>query len=122
MTVWEGLAWISVLLLAVYGCTQAVRRLCLWLTRCPHCVECCRLAIPRQQAELAPLVRCLQSQAVWDEPATCRYTLVVLPRGTDTADEELKRIFEEAPWVIPVTCDDLTAMVRQVTIGFDCSP
>ena len=114
MTVWEGLAWVGVLLLAVYGCTQMVRRLCLWLTRCPRCVECCRLALPRQQAELAPLVRCLQSQAVWDEPATCRYTLVVLPQGIEATDEELKRIFDEAPWVIPVTCEDLTAMVRQV--------
>ena len=57
MTVWEGLVWVFVLLLALYGCTQAVRRLCLWLTRCPRCVQCCRLAIPRQRAELEPLVR-----------------------------------------------------------------
>ena len=114
MTFWEGFAWFSVVLLAVYGCTQAVRRLCLWLTRCPRCVECCRLAIPRERAELAPLLRCLQSQAVWEDPAVCRHTLVVLPEGTDTADEELWRIFEEAPWVIPVTYEDLTAMVRQM--------
>jgi hypothetical protein len=77
-------------------------------------VECCRLAIPRRRAELAPLVRCLQSQAVWDEPEICRYTLVVLPEGVDTADEELKKIFAEAPWVIPVTADDLIVMVRQM--------
>lgn len=114
MTVWEGLAWVLVLLLALYGCAQAVRRLCMWLTRCPRCVACCRLAIPRRRAELEPLVRCLQSQAVWDDPTTCRYTLVVLPQDVDTTDEALKRIFEETPWVIPVTCDDLTAMVRQV--------
>jgi|GEM_PF-1285343 len=114
MTIWETLAWIGVLLLAVYGCAQGVRRLCLWLTRCPRCVASCRLAIPRRQAELAPLVRCLQSQAVWDEPATCRYTLVVLPQGMDAAAEENKRIFDEAPWVIPVTCEELTAMVRQM--------
>ena len=111
MTVWEGLAWISVLFLALYGCTQAVRRFCLWLTRCPRCVTCCRVAIPREQAELEPLVRCLQSQAVWDEPI---YTLVVLPKDVNAADGQLKRLFEETPWVIPVTCDDLTAMVRQV--------
>lgn len=116
MTVWEGLAWVCVLLLALYGCAQAVRRLCLWLTRCPRCVACCRLAIPRRRAELEPLVRCLQSQAVWDEPAVCRYTLVVLPQDVDPADEALKRIFEETPWVIPVTCENLTAMVRQVMI------
>ena len=106
--------WIGVLLLAVYGCAQAVRRLCLWLTRCPRCVVCCRLALPQNGAELAPLVRCLQSQAVWDEPATCRYTLVVLPAEIDRTDEEVKRIFEDAPWVIPMTYDELTAMVRQM--------
>lgn len=106
--------WIGVLLLAVYGCAQAVRRLCLWLTRCPRCVACCRLALPQNGAELAPLVRCLQSQAVWDEPATCRYTLVVLPTEIDRTDEEVKHIFEDAPWVIPITYDELTAMVRQM--------
>lgn len=111
---WETAAWIGVLLLAVYGCAQAVRRLCLWVTRCPRCVDCCRLAIPRRQADLVPLVRCLQSQAVWDEPATCRYTLVVLPPDTDWNNEELCKIFEEAPWVIPVTCDDVAVMVRQI--------
>lgn len=115
MTWGEGLAWFCVILLAVYGCTQGVRRLCLWLTRCPRCAECCRLAIPRECADLAPLVRCLQSQAVWEDPAVCRHTLVVLPEGVDATDEELIRIFEEAPWVIPVTYDDLIAMVRQVT-------
>ena len=106
--------WIGVLLLAVYGCAHAVRRLCLWLTRCPRCVACCRLAMPQNGAELEPLVRCLQSQAVWDEPATCRYTLVVLPAEIDRTDEEVKRIFEDAPWVIPITCEELTAMVRQM--------
>lgn len=113
MTFWEGFAWFSVVLLAVYGCTQAVRRLCLWLTRCPRCVECCRLAIPRERAELAPLLRCLQSQAVWDDPTICRHTLVVLPPDADLADEEFIRIFEEAPAVIPVTYEDLIAIVRQ---------
>lgn len=114
MTWGESLAWFCVILLSVYGCAQGIRRLCLWLTRCPRCVECCRLAIPRDRAELAPLVRCLQSQAVWDDPAVCRHTLVVLPEGVDLADKELWKIFEEAPWVIPVTYEDLTAMVRQI--------
>ena len=113
MTFGEGLAWLCVILLSVYGCAQGVRRLCLWLTRCPRCVECCRLAIPQGRAELEPLVRCLQSQAVWDEPTVCRYTLVVLPTDVDVGDEEIQRIFEEAPWVIPVTYEDLAVMVRQ---------
>ena len=113
MTFWEGFAWFSVVLLAVYGCTQAIRRLCLWLTRCPRCVECCRLAIPRERAELAPLLRCLQCQAMWDDPAVCRHTLVVLPPDVGRTDETLQKLFEEAPAVIPVTCEDLVAMVRQ---------
>ena len=104
--------WMMVLLLSVYGCAQAVRRLCLWLTRCPHCVACCRIAVPQNGAELAPLVRCLQSQAVWDEPIG--YTLVVLPAEMDRTDEEMQCIFENAPRVIPITYDELTAMVRQM--------
>ena len=113
MTWGECAAWFCVIFLAVYGCAQGVRRLCLWLTHCPHCVECCRLAIPRDEAELAPLVRCLQSRVVWEDPAFCRYTLVVLPDGVDAADEEWIRIFEESPAVIPITLDDLAAMVQQ---------
>ena len=114
MTFGESFAWFCVVLLAVYGCAQGVRRLCLWLTRCPRCVECCRVAIPRQRAQLAPLVRCLQSQAVWEDPTLCRHTLVVLPDGVDMTDEELIRIFEESPAVIPVTCGDLAAMVSRM--------
>ena len=114
MTFWESLAGICVLLLSVYGCAQGIRRLCLWLTRCPRWVECCRLAIPRDKAELEPLVRCLQSQAVWEDPTVCRHTLVVLPEDVDTEDKELWKLFEEAPWVIPVTDEGLTAMVRQI--------
>lgn len=113
MAFWEGFAWLLLMLLAVYGCAQGVRRLCLWLTRCPRCVECCRLAIPQGRADLAPLVRCLQSQAVWEDPYLCRHTLVVLPPDVDLADEQLIRIFEEAPLVIPVTYEDLAALVRQ---------
>ena len=113
MTFWESVAGFCVVLLAVYGCAQAVRRLCLWLTRCPRCVECCRLAIPQERAELAPLLRCLQSQAVWDDPLICRHTLVVLPPDVDVTDAVLQKMFEEAPAVIPVTCEDLVAMVTQ---------
>lgn len=111
MRFWEVLAWIGLFLLALYGCAQCVRKLCLWWTRCPRCVECCRLAIPRKRAELEPLVRCLQSQAVWDEPMLCRHTILVLPQGTDPMDREIRRIFDETPWVIPVTCEDLMDMV-----------
>ena len=113
MTWGEYMAWFCVMLLAVYGCTQGVRRLCLWMTRCPRCAECCRLAVPLEKAQLEPLVRCLQSQAIWEGTATCRHTLVVLPDGVDMNDEALMRLFAESPAVIPVTCEDLVAMVTQ---------
>lgn len=114
MTFWESLAGFCVVLLAVYGCAQAIRHMCLWLTRCPQCVECCRLAIPQGKAQLVPLVRCLQSQAIWDESAVCRHTLVVLPPDADMDSRELRRVFEESPAVIPVTYEDLVAMVAQI--------
>lgn len=112
MTWSEGVAWFLVVLLAVYGCAQGVRRLCLWLTRCPQCVECYRLALPRERAQLAPLVRCLQCQAVWEDPVICLHTLVVLPPQTDRTDPELQKIFSEAPSVIPIMSEELPDMVR----------
>ena len=115
MTFGESFAWFCVALLAVYGCAQVVRNVCLWLTRCPRCVTCCRLAIPHQKADLIPLVRCLQSQTVWEEPAVCCHTFVVLPADIDVTDVTLRRIFEEAPMVIPITSEDLTTMVTQWT-------
>lgn len=114
MAFWEAVAWFAVVLLTVYGCAQMIRRMCLWLTRCPRCVECCRLAIPRARTDLAPLLRCLQCQAVWDDPAICRHTLVVLPSDADLSDETLQKLFEEAPAVIPIKTEDLVALVQQI--------
>ena len=38
---------------------------------------------------------------------------MVLPPDVDLADETLQKLLEEAPAVIPVTCEDLVAMVSQ---------
>ncbi len=67
MEIGETIAYIVTLLLAVYGCAQLLRQLCLWLVRCPRCAACYRLAIPRRAAALEPLLRCLQAKAVWGE-------------------------------------------------------
>lgn len=117
MEIGEIIAWILILLLALYGCAQLIRRLCLWVTRCPDCAICCRLAVPRQQAALAPLLRCLQSQSVWDDPTGCRYTLVLLPEMDDTQRQETELLLREAPAVIPVTVSQLHAMLQQMAVN-----
>ena len=113
----EAIAAVLVLLLALYGCAQLVRRVCLWLTRCPGCVWCCRVAVPRSRTALAPLLRCLESQAVWDEwgglPAGCRHTLLLLPND-GVEQETLVPLLREAPSVTPVTVEQLAAMLQQV--------
>ena len=101
-----------VLLLALYGCAQAVRRMCLWMTRCPDCAVCCRVAVPRNGVALAPLVRCLQSQSVWDE--AYRYTLLLVPPADEEERRQLDILRREAPSVIPVTSAQLCAMLLQL--------
>ena len=103
--------WIALVMLSLCGCAAVIRRLCLWFTRCPGCAVCCRLAVPRSRAALAPLVRCLQGQAVWDDPGECRCTLVLLPEDVGESPEEMDKIFSEAPGLIPVNREQLTELV-----------
>lgn len=114
MTIGETIARILLIVLAVYGCAQLIRRLCLWFARCPACAVCCRLAVPRHGAAMAPLVRCLQGQSVWDDPTGCRCTLLLLPDSPEETPEELERILREAPAVVPVTAARLMAMLEQL--------
>lgn len=104
-----------VLFLAMYGCAQGIRWLCLRLTRCPGCAVCCRVAVPRSGAAVAPLMRCLQSQTVWGDPAGCRYTLVVLPALSEEEQAQLAILRREAPAVIPVTAEGLYDMLLCMT-------
>ncbi len=109
----DVLAAMFVVLLALYGCAQLIRRVCLWITRCPRCTWCCRVAVPHSRTELEPLFRCLESQAVWAESADDRRTLVLLPEGT-VGQPELTALMEEHPSVIPVTASQLYAMLLQL--------
>ena len=103
----EILGWIVLILLAVYGCAQAIRRCCLWLFRCGDCAFCCRLAVPRDGEAVLPLIRCLQSQSAWEDTYGCRYTLMLLSDGTDTFSPEVELALQECPSVIPVGSEDL---------------
>ena len=105
------IGWILLVLLALYGCVALIRRLCLWFVRCPGCAVCCRVVVPRNRAALAPLVRCLQGQAVWDDSSGCRCTLVLLPEDGEESYQEIDKIFEEASGLIPVTKDQLTELL-----------
>lgn len=114
MSIGEIIAWVAVLLLALYGCAQLIRRLCLWATRCSGCAVCCRLAVPREEAALVPLLQCLESQAVWEESAQCRQTLVLLPKGMDPQAPELQTVLEQTPSVILVTQEQLVQTMQQL--------
>ena len=111
MSVGTVIGWIVLVLLALNGCVALVRRVCLWFVRCPGCAVCCRVAVPRNRAALAPLVRCLQGQTVWDDPTGCRCTLVLLPEQTEETHQEMDKIFSEAPGLIPVTKEQLTDLL-----------
>lgn len=112
MKIGEMIAAVIILLLALYGCAGLIRRACLWLTRCPGCAFCCRLAVPRHGTALAPLVRCLQSQTVWEDPDGCGHTLLLLPDEIQEDEQELETILREAPSVLLVTADQLCDMLQ----------
>lgn len=108
----EWLAGVLVALLSLYGCASLIRRVCLWFARCSGCCYCCRLAVPRNRTALAPLVRCLHSQTMWEEPAVCRQTLMLLPEGTAENSEELEKMLYQNPTVVPVTATQLMEMLE----------
>ena len=114
MNIGNVIGWIVLVLLALYGCAQLIRRLCLWMFRCPRYVLCCRLAVPQERAALAPLARCLQAQTVWEDASGCRYTLMLMPKTAEETSEELACIFSECPAVIPITIDGLQACLQEL--------
>lgn len=114
MGIGESIAAVGVLLLALNGCAGLIRQICLWMTRCPKCALCFRLAVPRKRTALAPLARCLQSRAVWDDPSGCKHTILLLPDAPMEDAEELEKIWNEAPAVLPVTIDQLGEMLQML--------
>ena len=110
----EWLAAVTVLLLSLYGCAQLIRRLCLWLTRCPRSVTCVRLAVPRERGAIEPLFRCLQAQAAWADTHTER-TLVLLPPLGEQQQRMVERLQNDNPAVVALTAADLVAFVADIT-------
>ena len=105
----EWLAAVVVLLLALYGCAQLIRRLCLWVTRCPRSVTCLRLALPQCRGAIEPLFRCLQAQAAWADTRT-ECTLVVLPPLNEEQRQMVERLQNENPAVMAMTAQELAAI------------
>ena len=115
MKIGEILAAVWVLLLALYGCAGLMRRVCLWLFSCSRCAHCYRIAVPDPDVEMEPLLRCLQSQTVWDDLCPCHHTLLLLPDEWTASDEEAETMLRQAPAVIPVTANDLVDMIRTLS-------
>lgn len=113
MTMGEWIAMVLVLLLALYGCAQLIRRVCLWVTRCPRSVRCYHLAVPQCRGAIEPLFRCLQAQAAWAETHTER-TLVLLPPLGEAQQEMIARLVKENPAVTPVTAHQLAALAADI--------
>lgn len=109
----EWLAAVVVLLLALYGCAQLIRRLCLWVTRCPRAVICLRLAVPQEHGAIEPLFRCLQAQAAWADARTER-TLVVIPSLGEEQQRMVARLEEDNPAVTAVTAEELVALAADI--------
>lgn len=115
MTFGEWLAAVIVLLLALYGCAQLIRRLCLWATRCPRSVACYRLAVPRERGAIEPLFRCLQAQEAWADTRTER-TLVLLPPLGEEQKHMVQRLEQDNPGVTSVTAEELAALAADMTL------
>ncbi len=113
MTFGEWLAAVCVLLLALYGCAQLIRRVCLWATRCPRSVTCVRLAVPQERGAIEPLFRCLQAQAAWADARTER-TLVLLPPLGEPQQRMVEKLTHDNPAVTAVTVEELAALAADI--------
>ncbi len=113
MTFGEWLAAVCVLLLALYGCAQLIRRVCLWATRCPRSVTCVRLAVPQKRGAIEPLFRCLQAQAAWADARTER-TLVLLPPLGEPQRRMVEKLAYDNPAVAAVTVEELAALAADM--------
>ncbi len=113
MSFGEWLVAVLVLLLAVYGCAQLIRRVCLWAFRCPRYVACMRLAIPQHCGAMEPLFRCLQAQAAWADSHTER-TLVLVSAMDEQQQRMVEKLTEENPSVTVVTTERLVALVEEL--------
>ncbi len=114
MTVGEGIVWIAVLLLALYGCASLIRRICLRFSRCPGMARLYRVAVPGNPAALEPLFRCLQAQAAWGEEPCCA-TLLLMPPVAAEEQLTVRSLLKENPAVTPVTAEELLHLIGAKT-------
>ena len=109
MNILEPLTWVGVLLLALYGCANLIRRICLRLTRCDRSVAFYWLAVPPHGMAVEPLCRCLQSQTAWK--GECTRTLLLLPECTPEETELATRLLAENPSVVPLAEPELITFI-----------
>lgn len=114
MNVLEMISWVSVLLLALYGCANLIRRICLRATRCDRSVAFYWLAVPPRGMAIEPLCRCLQAQTAWNDK--CVQTILLLPHGSSEDSELATRLLAENPSVIPLTERELIAFITTLSI------
>lgn len=108
----EWFAWVLLLLLALYGCAQLIRQLCLWFWRCKD-VDLYRIAVPRNAGVTEPLLRALEAQAAWNEGA---HTYVLLPAVSDIDALGIARLLaQQIPSVTPVSAEELYRIVTHWT-------
>lgn len=114
MNVLEAISLVSVLLLALYGCANLIRRICLWATRCDRSVAFYWLAVPPRDMALEPLCRCLQAQTAWKDK--CTQTLLLLPYGAAGDEELAARLLADNCSVIPMTEQELLTFITTLSI------
>lgn len=109
----EWFAWVLLLLLALYGCAQLIRQLCLWFWRCKD-VDLYRIAVPRKPGVSEPLLRSLEAQAAWNEGA---HTYVLLSDTASDIDELgiARLLAQQIPSVTPVDAEELYRIVTHLT-------
>lgn len=114
MNILEALTWVGILLLALYGCANLIRRICLRLTRCDRSVAFYWLAVPPRGMAMEPLCRCLQAQTAWK--GECTQTLLMLPEGTSEEAEQAVRLLAENPSVVPLTERELMTFITTLYV------
>ncbi len=115
MDILEALTWVGVLLLALYGCANLIRRICLRLTRCDRSVVFYSLAVPPRGMALEPLCRCLQAQTAW-KSNSCTQTLLMLPDATVEETELAARLLSENSSVVPLTEQELMTFITTLCV------
>ena len=114
MNVLEVISWVGVLLLALYGCANLIRRICLWATQCDRTVTFYWLAVPPRNMAIEPLCRCLQAQTAWQDK--CSQTILLLPNESAEDAHLAARLLAENPSVVPLTEREFITFITTLSI------